>query len=38
MIGPGTGIRVYLACGHTDMMGWTPPLAQRQTAGLETRE
>ncbi|MFN3156933.1 hypothetical protein [Marivita cryptomonadis] len=21
-----------------DMMGWTPPLAQRQTAGLETRE
>lgn len=19
MIGPGTGIRVYLACGHTDM-------------------
>lgn len=19
MIGPGTGVRVYLACGHTDM-------------------
>ena len=34
MIGPGTGVRVYLACGTTDMMGWTPPFAQRQTAGL----
>ena len=34
MIGPGTGVRVYLACGKTDMMGWTPPFAQRQTGGL----
>ena len=34
MIGPGTGVRVCLACGVTDMMGWTPPLAQRQTEGL----
>ena len=22
MIGPGTGIRVYLACGHTDMRNY----------------
>ena len=37
MIGPGTGVRVYLACGVTDMMGWTPPLAQRQTEGLASQ-
>lgn len=34
MIGPGTGVRVYLACGVTDMMRWTPPLAKGQTDRL----
>jgi hypothetical protein len=28
------GVKVHLALGYTDMMRWTPPLAQRQTEGL----
>ena len=38
MIAPGARVRVYRACGVTDMMGWTPPLAHRQTAVWLGRE
>jgi hypothetical protein len=38
MIAPGVGVRVYLACGVTDMMGWTPPLARRQAVSLAIGE
>ncbi|WGR54599.1 transposase [Paracoccus versutus] len=34
MIPVPANTRVWLAAGVTDMMGWTPPLAQRQTDGL----
>jgi hypothetical protein len=34
MIPVPTSTKIWLAGGVTDMMGWTPPFAQRQTAGL----
>lgn len=34
MIPVPTNTKVWLAAGVTDTMGWTPPFAQRQTAGL----
>jgi hypothetical protein len=30
MIALPAGVRIYLACGHTDMMTWTPPVLERQ--------
>jgi hypothetical protein len=30
MIGLPPGVRVWLACGYTDMMTWTPPVLERQ--------
>lgn len=36
MMVPG-GVKVNLALGYTDMMGWTPPLAQRETEGLASQ-
>ena len=29
MIGPGTGVRVYLACGVTDMRNYAPTMIMR---------
>ena len=34
MIGPGTGVRVYLACGATDMRRGMPGLALQVQEGL----
>jgi hypothetical protein len=30
MIALPAGVRIYLACGVTDMMTWTPPVLERQ--------
>ena len=38
MIPVPSGTRVWLAAGHTDMMGWTPPSTQRQNIAAIRRE
>jgi len=32
MITLASGLRVYLACGVTDMMAWTPPAPEAKVA------
>ena len=36
MIGPGTGVRVYLACGATDMRNYVATMIMRSRERIST--